>query len=153
MKQSSPYDYALNLLAARAYTERNLRRKLAQKGFDAAESDDAIERLMGHGYLDDAKYAAEFARQKLVAGASVRRVEQELARKGIGREAAKAATAAVVAEEELDTVAAMERLARKKLASLGDLEPHVKRRRVFGFLARKGYEVDEINRVVDSLCL
>lgn len=153
MKSNSPYEYALNLLSARAYSERNLRRKLAQKGFPQAESDDAIERLKGHGYLDDAKYAAEYARQKLVvAGASVRRVEQELARKGIGRDVARAATSAVVEEEDVDTVSAMERLAKKKLASLGDLEPHVRRRRLFGFLARKGYEVDEINRVVDSLC-
>ena len=150
--RNSPYEYALGLLAARAYTVRNLRRKLAQKGFEAAESDAAIERLRGNGYLDDAKYAVEFARQRLVVGgSSVRRVEQELARRGVGRDVAKAAAAAVVDDEGVDTAGAIERLAKKKLASMGDLEVFVKRRRVFGFLARKGYEVDEINRVLSRI--
>jgi regulatory protein len=150
--RNSPYEYALSLLAARAYTVRNLRRKLAQKGFEAAESDAAIERLRGNGYLDDEKYAAEFARQRLVVGgSSVRRVEQELAKRGVGRDVAKAAAAAVVDEEEVDTAGAIERLAKKKLASMGDLDVFVKRRRVFGFLARKGYEVDEINQVLSRI--
>ena len=151
--QTTAYEYALNLLAARAYTVRNLRRKLAQKGFDATESDAAIERLRVNGYVDDAKYAVEFARQRLVVGgASVRRVEQELVKRGIARESARAALQGVVEEENVDTAASIERLARKKLASLGDLEPFVKRRRVFGFLARRGYEVDEINRVLGRIC-
>ena len=146
---NSPYEYALNLLSARAYTVRNLRRKLTQKGFEPAEAERAVERLLASGLLDDDNFAAEFARQRLVvAGASVRRVEHDLIRRGISPESAKAATRAVVEEEALDFGASIERLARKKLASLGDLEPHIKRRRVFGFLARKGYELDDINRTI-----
>jgi regulatory protein len=149
---SNPYEYALNLLAARAYTVRNLRRKLAQKGFDSGEADKAVERLKARGYLDDDKFATEFARQRLVVtGASTRRVEHDLMRRGISAESAKAATKAIMAEENVDLSASMERLARKKLVSMGDLEPHVKRRRVFGFLARKGYELEAINRTLDSI--
>ena len=144
-----PYDYALNLLAARAYTVRGMRRKLTQKGFEPAQTEAAVERLISSGLLDDARYAAEFARQRLVVGgASLRRVEQQLAGKGIPRDVAKAAAAHVVEEEEVDTVASMEQMARKKVSSMGDLEPHVKRRRLFGFLARKGYELDDIKQVV-----
>ena len=146
---NNPYEYALNLLAARAYTVRNMRRKLTQKGFEAADVERVLERLQGSGLLDDVKFAAEFARQRLVvAGASVRRVEHDLIRRGISPDSAKAATRAVVEEEDVDFDASMERLARKKLASLGDLEPQIKRRRVFGFLARKGYELDDINRTL-----
>ena len=145
----NPYDYALNLLAARAYTVRAMRRKLTQKGFEPAEAEAAVERLISSGLLDDARYAAEFARQRLVVGgASLRRVEQQLAGKGIPRDVAKAAAARVVEDEEVDTVASMEQMARKKVSSMGDLEPHVKRRRLFGFLARKGYELDDIKQVV-----
>ena len=149
---TTAYEYALNLLAARAYTVRNLRRKLAQKGFDPEQAEKAVERLKASGYLDDDKFAAEFAWQRLVvAGASQRRVEHDLMRRGISSETAKSATRAVMAEEAVDLTGSMERLARKKLMSLGDLEPHVKRRRVFGFLARKGYEIDDINRTLDSI--
>ena len=146
---ANPYEYALNLLGQRAYTVRNLRRKLLQKGFEAGEAEQAVERLKASHLLDDDKFAAEFARQRLVvAGASVRRVEQDLIRRGITSESAKAATRAVVDEEELDFGDSVDRLALKKLASLGDLEAHVKRRRLFGFLARKGYEMDDINRAL-----
>ena len=146
------YDYALNLLAARAYTVRNLRRKLEQKGFDKVESDDAITRLMERGYLDDAKYASEFARQRLVSGGgSVRRVEQQLVQRGIARDVARSAAAAVAEEEGIDPAVAIEKLAAKKVASMGDLEPLVMRRRLFGFLVRKGYDLDDVRKVVSRI--
>jgi regulatory protein len=146
------YEYALNLLAARAYTIRNLRRKLAQKGFDKLESDDAIDRLMERGYLDDARYAAEFARQRLVSsGASVRRVEQQLIQRGIARDVAKAATVEAAEDEGFDPVVVLEKLAARKVASMAGLEPVVMRRRLFGFLVRKGYDLDDVNRVVSRI--
>lgn len=146
------YEYALNLLAARAYTVRNLRRKLEQKGFDKIESGDAVDRLMERGYLDDAKYATEFARQRLVSGgASVRRVEQQLAQRGIARDVAKSAAAAAAEEEGIDPVASMEKIAAKKAASMADLEPLVSRRRLFAFLVRKGYDLDDVKRVVSRI--
>ena len=151
---SKSYDYALNLLAARAYSSRDLRRKLTHKKFEKSEVDATIARLEGSGLLDDAKFAHEFARQRLVAGgASVRRVEQQLMAKGIGREIAHSAAVRVVEEEQVDTIATIERLAAKKLASLGDLDPHIKRRRLFGFLARKGYDLDEISTVLSRTLL
>ena len=149
---ATPYDYALNLLASRAYTVRNMRRKLTQKGYEPAEVSATLERLIASGLLDDARYAAEFARQRLVVGgASVRRVEQQLGAKGISRDLAKAAAAQVVSEEGVDTLVSMERVAHKKLRSLGDLEPLVKRRRLFGFLARRGYDLDDVRRVVSRI--
>ena len=47
--------------------------------------------------------------------------------------------------------AVIERVAKKKLAQLGDLEPLVLRRRLFAFLARRGYDLDEIKAVVTRL--
>ena len=152
MNRVSAYNYALNLLSARPYSTRALQRKLIQKEYSAADADDAIRRLVANGLLDDAKYAEQYARSKILAtGASKRRVTQDLYRKGIKSEVASAAIDNVVADEEIDTAAMIERVAKKKLAQLGDLEPLVLRRRLFGFLARRGYDVDEIKRVVASL--
>ncbi|MEO8192507.1 MAG: regulatory protein RecX [Gemmatimonadales bacterium] len=148
----SAHDYALTLLSARAYTRRDLRRKLAQKEFDPADIDAVMERLEASGLLNDERYAAEYARQKLVSGGmSVRRVELDLARKGIARDVARAAAASVVEEEHLDAKASVERAARKKLLSLGDLDHQVKRRRLFAYLARRGFELDDIKQAVDRV--
>jgi regulatory protein len=146
------YNYALNLLAARPYSSSALRRKLGQKEYSAADADDAIRRLLDNGLLNDARFAEQFARSKMLGtGASKRRLTQDLYRKGIKSDVATQAIANVVEQDEIDPAAVIERVARKKLAQLGDLEPVVLRRRLFAFLARRGYDLDEIKRVVSLL--
>jgi regulatory protein len=143
------YNYALNLLSARPYATRALHRKLIQKQYSAADADDAIRRLVDNGLVNDAKYAEQYARTKIaITGASKRRIQQDLFRKGIKGDVATSAIATVLEQEDIDPAAVIERVARKKLAQLGDLEPIVLRRRLFAFLARRGYDVDEIKTVV-----
>jgi regulatory protein len=146
------YNYALNLLAARPYASRALHRKLIQKKYSAADADDVIRRLVDNGLLNDERFAEQYARSKMVStGASKRRLTQELYRKGIKGDVATNAIANVIDQDEIDPAVVIEHVARKKLAQLGDLEPVVLRRRLFGFLARRGYDLDEIKRVVSLL--
>jgi regulatory protein len=152
LNRPTAYNYALNLLGARPYSTSALRKKLIQKEYEPADADDAIGRLVDNGLLDDRKYAEQFARSKIVTtGASKRRVQQDLYRKGIKGELATNAIATVIEQEEIDPAVVIERVAKKKLAQLGDLEPIVIRRRLFAFLARRGYELDEIKAVVSRL--
>ena len=152
MTPPSAYNYALNLLSARPYATRALHRKLIQKQYSAADADDAIRRLVDNGLLDDAKYAEQYARSKILSsGTSKRRLQQDLYRKGIKGDLATTAIASVLESEEIDPVAVLERVAAKKIASMGDLEPMVLRRRLFAFLARRGYDVDAIKQVVGRL--
>ena len=152
MTPPSAYNYALNLLSARPYATRALHRKLIQKQYSAADADDAIRRLVENGLLNDAKYAEQYARFRITTtGASKRRVQQDLYRKGITGDLATNAIANVLESEEIDPAVVIERVAKKKLAQLGALEPLVLRRRLFAFLARRGYDVDEIKRVVSQL--
>src|SRR4026207_304876 len=149
---ASAYETALNLLTARPYTTRNLRRKLVQKEFAPAEVDAAIERLVGNGILDDSRYAAQFARGRLLGpGSSRRRIRQQLFQRGIGRDIADAAIESVIDEESVDLEAVVEKDARKKLASLSGLEPVVLKRRLYAHLARRGYDIDEINAVMKKV--
>ena len=152
MTPPTAYNYALSLLAARPYATRALHRKLIQKQYLAADADDAIRRLVANGLLDDVRYAEQYARSKMLStGASKRRLQQDLYRKGIKPDVAAQAIANVIDQDEVDTSATVERVAKKKLALLGDLEPFVLRRRLFAFLARRGYDVDEIKAVVGRL--
>jgi regulatory protein len=152
LNRPTAYNYALNLLGARPYSTSALRKKLIQKEYEPADADDAIGRLVDNGLLDDRKYAEQFARSKIVTtGASKRRVQQDLYRKGIKGELATNAIANVIEQEEIDPAAVIERVAKKKLAQLGDLEPIVIRRRLFAFLARRGYELEDIKGIVARL--
>ncbi len=150
--RGSPHEYALRLLTARSYTVRDLRRKLVQREYSPEEVAGTIERLERSGLLDDASYAERFARGKLVnEGASRRRVAQLLVRKGIGAQLVADAIARVVETEQVDSAVSIEKVARKKLQTLQGLDPRVARRRLFAFLARRGYELDEIKRTVSLL--
>ena len=148
----SSNEYALKLLTARQYTARNLRRKLVQKGFSAIDVDATIDRLIANGLLDDARYAAAFARGKLLGpGASKRRIRQQLYQRGIPNDVADAAIDSVIEDESVDLEAVVEKDARKKLASLGSLEPPIIKRRLYSHLARRGYDIDEINAVMKKV--
>jgi len=152
MARPTAYNYALNLLGARPYSTRALQRKLVQKEYSADEVSEAVDRLLENGLLNDARYAEQYARSKILStGASKRRLQQDLYRKGIKGDVATEAIASVMDQEEVDPAAVIERVAKKKLGQLGDLEPLVLRRRLFAFLARRGYDLDEIKAVVTRL--
>lgn len=152
MSQASAYEYALRLLTARSYTARSLLRKLTQKGIVPEEARAVLDRLEASGLVNDAKFAEQYARSKvLTSGASKRRVVQDLRRKGIAESLANTAIAQVFADEEIDSAAMAEKTARKKLGQLGALEPRILRQRLFGFLARRGYDLDDIKKVVATL--
>ena len=143
------YDRALNLLAFRARSAADLRRRLVQKGEPAAYADRAIERLTELGLLNDSDYARQVARGKLLgAGASKRRLQQELFRRGVARSTADEAIADVLEDEAVDEDATVERLARRKLRALEKLDAPTRRRRLYGFLARRGYDSQVIRRAM-----
>jgi regulatory protein len=143
------YDRALNMLAARGRASAELRRLLIRKGEPADSVDIAIERLVSVGFLDDAAFARQFARSKGVSGGlSRRRLQQELGRRGVDRETGSEAIETVFTDEGVDEEAAIERVARKKLRSLSSLDDATKRRRLYSFLARRGYDSDDISRVM-----
>jgi regulatory protein len=146
------YDRALNMIALRARSAAELRRLLLRKGEQAEFVDIAIERLLRAGFLDDASFARQFARAKAVGGGlSRRRVQQELARRGVARDVAEAAIAEVFAEEHVEESDTLERVARKKLKSLQRLDAQVQRRRLYSFLARRGYDSDDIARTIRAI--
>jgi len=147
------YDRALNMLALRGRSAQELRRRLIQKGEERIIVDLALERLEQAGFLDDASFARQFARSKaLNSGLSKRRLSQELAKRGVTGAKSREAIEEVFEEERIDESSRLEAVARKKLRSLAKLEPQVQRRRLFAFLARRGYEADDIRPVIDALC-
>lgn len=143
---------ALDALARRARSGAELARWLRERGHSADETAETIARLTACGLLDDARFAEAFARGRLMdRKLSRRRVLADLARRGVAREVAAVAVAAVVADEEIDESAAVEAVARKKYRSLSGLDPHVARRRLTAFLARRGYDQDVVRAALKRL--
>jgi regulatory protein len=150
MADESVYDRALTMLAARGYATEELRRRLVRKGFAAADVSAAVARLTAAGLLDDAAYARQLTRSKVLGGgAAARRVQRELAARGVGPQIAKQAIAQVMDEEAVDETALAEQLARRRVATLARFDVGTQRRRLYAYLARRGYGADDIRRAVE----
>jgi regulatory protein len=146
------FDRALAMLAARPRAARDLERMLVRKGEPAEHVASAIARLIALGALDDAQFARQFIRGKIAgAGLSRRRLQSELWRRGVTRDVIDAALAEVLVEDEVDEDAQIAQVAAKKLRTLRSLDATTKRRRLYAFLARRGYDGSAIRRVIDAL--
>jgi regulatory protein len=146
------YDRAMMMLAARGRASGELRRLLVQKGEAAGVVDEAVQRLRVAGFLDDEAFARQFTRYRAVnGGLSRRRIQGELARRGVDRAIVAAAIEEIFIEEGVDEVAAIEQSAQKRLRTMSKLDAPTKRRRLYSYLARRGYDADAIKDVLQRL--
>lgn len=149
---TAAYDRAVEMLAARDRSRAELRRQLIRKGEPPEAADLALKRLVERGYLDDANYARSYVRSKLAgSGLGRRRLQQELARKGVERSTIDEAVAAVLREQDADQRAIVQRIAAKKLRSLSMLDKATQKRRLYAFLTRRGYDAEEIRVSIEHL--
>ena len=148
------YAKALDALSRRARSTKELERWLAARDLPGEYIRSAIEQLAAAGYLNDAEYARSFVRSRAAGrGMSSRRVAAELAHRGVARDVVQEAIAEVTRDECLDERAQAEAAAVKKLRTLARLEPDVRRRRLMGFLARRGFSSELVRETVRKLTL
>ena len=151
-EKRSTYDRAVGLLAFRARSVAELRRQLIAKNEPVAEVEEAIAKLVDLGLLNDGNFARQFARTRIVgAGASRLRIAQELSRKGVPRDVADDALNSLRDDDGLDPSATIHRVAGKKWRALAKLDPQTARRRLYAFLARRGFNPDEIRGAMSAL--
>lgn len=145
-------DKALDLLAVRARSSRDLSLRLRRAGARDADISWALARLESQGFVDDAAYARGVARAKaLGGGVSRRKVITVLRQKGIAADVAAEAMDATLADVSLDEYGAALAAAEKRVRALSSLEPAKRRQRLYAFLARRGYETDVVRRVVTEV--
>jgi regulatory protein len=146
------YDRTLRLLAARSRSAAEIRRRLRRDGADADRIERVIGALQTRGFLDDAAHARSVTRSRVRGrGASARRIEQELRRQGVAVDVAAEAIDEVFADEAIDETAVALAVARKRAALMADLPAPVQRRRLYGFLARRGYSPDIVRKAVEAV--
>lgn len=84
LNQDGLWNYALRLLGARGYSERELRGKLRSRAARPQDLEPVMDRLREYGYLDDRRLAASYASARLEnQGFGQERVLRDLRRKGV----------------------------------------------------------------------
>lgn len=94
------WDAALRALRHRDRSVSELRRRLAEQGYDADECEEAIATLVRTGVADDGRYAEARARALAERGAGDLRIRHELGRAGISGDLAQQALAALEGEAD-----------------------------------------------------
>jgi len=145
-ERQQAHDAALRLLAYRPRSEAEMRFRLARRGLPPVAVQEAVDRLLQQGLLDDdafARYWVETRRQSNPRGR--RLLRQELAAKGVGVETARQAVAAVAEDDDA------RRAAEKKAGQLHDQDYATVRRRLGQFLLRRGFPSETARALVEEL--
>ncbi len=143
---------ALGFLSSRARTRREVADRLRSDDLPDSVIEDTLEWLGQRGYLDDAAYAAQYAESRRRAqGLGPSRIRQELRRRGVDADEAGEAVASAFDDPEAlldDAITA----ARKRLPALLR-EPDVRKRqrKLYDFLARRGYDGDTARQVIAAV--
>ena len=152
--ESQLFEYAVGLLARRMRTVRDLKRlmKLRAREGDEGERDMSrvVERLSELGYLSDVRFAQDYTRlRKENQGFGRRRVQQDLAFKGVEKElAASTVAAAFDAADEVALARAF--CERKRIKPPAGAERQKETVRVMNRLMRAGYSANAIFKLLGS---
>jgi regulatory protein len=141
---------ALKILERTLRTRLELEQKLKDKGHVASVIAPVLDRLTEVGLVDDAEYARAWLSGRWGRKPSGwRRLQQELSSKGISEDdiekARELLTERGSAPDEAESAAKLIAQARRRYAKL---EPNVQRQRLYGLLARRGYDADTIRRAL-----
>ncbi|HEX9020886.1 MAG TPA: regulatory protein RecX, partial [Nitrospirota bacterium] len=113
-----------------------------------------IESVIAHlirlGYVNDGAFARQWALSRIrLRGFGRRRIEQELRGKGVSRDIILEVLSEAFQEPSEADIARRE--AEKKRKSLSRFAPEVQRRRLAGFLERRGFSAGIIRSIVNSV--
>jgi regulatory protein len=140
-------DKALRLLAVRARSTSELRQTLT-RAKDRPSADDVtwvITTLTERGYLDDARFADQFVRDRASSrGWAKHRLRQELRKRGISQSHVDPALAQADDDAAIDDARSASDAARKWRRTHAARDPDRDKQRLYGFLARRGFSPDVI---------
>lgn len=135
---------ALRYLSFRNRSVKELRTFLLGKGYDPEVVSRTLTRLEEVGLVDDRAFAKAWAEVRVKSkGMGERLLEHELRQKGITKEIIRGAVEGLGEEEERALSLALARVERLK-----GLDKETAKRRLAGFLHRKGYSGEVVYDVV-----
>lgn len=141
---------AYRYLSYRPRSRAEIETKLRDKEFDEAVVAAVLVDLARLGYVNDEQFARAWARGRIrLRGFGKRRIGQELKAKGVDQEIIQETFAQVFGETS-ETETAMQ-VAERKLRTMQHVEPEARKRRLAGFLERKGYAFDVIREVLSTV--
>ena len=147
--ESGAYAHALRLLTVRARSTADLRRRLSKKEYPQEQIDAAIARCRELNYINDSRTAHERTRGLMRNGKVGPRVRQQLYKEGFEAQDIEDAIQNCMYEyDECEILA--EVFARRFDVRRIDLHDPRQRRRIIGYLQRRGFSLNKILEHIDE---
>lgn len=140
--------YAYRLLGIRARSEKELEKRLVEKRYTCAIIDEVVSALKKQKMLDDYGFAKAWVESRMRSNprASIF-LKRELESKGIEASIIER----VLSVEKIEEDSIVRTLASQKMKALSELPKEKAKSRLFAFLARRGFNFDTINSVINEL--
>ena len=139
------FQVALRFISYRPRSRREIRGRLL-RGFQQHDVEQALERLEKQGYVDDAMFARFWSESREAhRPKSAGLVRWELVQRGVCREVADEAVAS------LDDDSNAYRAGLVRVRKLGPLDYLTFRRRLDGYLKRRGFRPETTRRAIEQL--
>ncbi len=147
--EQKTYDRALRFLSYRPRSGAEVRTRLQRSGVDDAVIDAVVLRLQQSGYLDDAQFARLWVEDReRFRPKGPMALRRELQQRGVARPEIDAAIGSI---DPFESACDAARAQARRWHGLLEDDPRRFRQRLTGFLARRGFDYEIIDRVLRTL--
>ena len=142
---------ALELLSCQSYSKSQMMYQLREKGFGAAAIDITLEDLEQLGHIKDEDFAKRWvARRQRSKPKGKKILAHELANQSVDKTTVDRVLARI--EDSDETNIALQ-LAQKQAKRYQSLRPEVAKRRLHGFLLRRGFDYETIQSAIERVLI
>lgn len=156
-RTTNPLSYCLWLINRRLRSRYELDEAMKKHRVDEAEREDVLRQLTEHKLIDDRRFAKAWIEGRdLLAPRGEYMLRQELAQKGVAKELIddtlqeRREAMKDEAEDQPDEETLVRELIKRRARLYANLPEEVRRRRLMGFLQRRGFSYDVVRRILDA---
>lgn len=143
-------DVAYRFLSYRPRSKKEVVQRLELRGFGEKIIKTVLNTLEEYSYINDEKFAPDWANYRLEnRPVGKRRLVNELREKGIAQEIIEKTITETY--KKRDESKMTRELAERRLVSYKGLDDKVIRRRLFAFLMRRGFSIDDSRKAIDEV--
>ena len=144
---SLAFNYIVNLLARREYSEFEIRNKMQEKAFPEEEIDQAIAQCQAKNWQSDRRFAENYLNSRAQKGYGAIRIRQELRQlKGVSSEIIDE----TLMETEVDWYEMAENLLRKKFPDYADPQTPKMKQKMWQYMMSHGFRSDEFADLIGN---
>lgn len=142
-------NYAFLLLKFRPRSEKEICERLKRKRFDAGVIRLTLGFLKEKNFINDSDFSRSWVESRLSKRLGAKRIRQELRLKGIDKEVIESQLGEFKDSFPEDKI--VRDIAREKMKRFSNIEPQKAKRRIYGYLMRRGFSAGIIMDILRQL--